>query len=67
MEGALGDKKGSGDVYEAELTHVSALAACAANMRVFDEKAWKSDVGRLTYFEDLFHSFTTVSLLWNHL
>ena len=53
VEGALGDKKGSGDVYEAELTHVSALAACAANMRVFDEKSWKSDVGYLAPFDSV--------------
>eukprot|EP00438_Fugacium_kawagutii_P016630 Skav205650 [mRNA] locus=scaffold458:158289:165391:+ [translate_table: standard] len=45
VEEALGGSKGSGDVYDAELSHVAALAACAANMRVFDESAWKSDVG----------------------
>ena len=41
---------GSGDVFDAELQHVAALAACAANMRVFDEGKWKSDVGPLEFF-----------------
>ena len=50
VEEALGDSKGSGEVFEAELQHVSALAACAANMRVFDEGKWKSDVGPLEFF-----------------
>ena len=53
VEEALGDKKGSGDVYEAELAHVSGLAACAANMRVFDESAWKKDVGYLAPFDSI--------------
>ena len=47
VEEALGGSMGSGDVFEAELQHVAALAACAANMRVFDEGKWKSDVGSL--------------------
>lgn len=51
VEEALGGSKGSGEVYDAELSHVAALAACAANMRVFDESAWKSDVGRPSALE----------------
>ena len=47
VEEALGSSMGSGDVFEAELQHVAALAACAANMRVFEEGKWKSDVGPL--------------------
>eukprot|EP00439_Symbiodinium_sp_Y106_P059383 s2085_g8.t1 len=50
---ALGSSAGSGDVFDAELTHVSALAACAANMRVFDEALWKSDVGYLPPFDSI--------------
>ncbi|CAK9004790.1 unnamed protein product [Durusdinium trenchii] len=53
VQDALGDKKGSGEVYEAELSHVSALAACAANMRVFDDSAWKKDVGYLAPFDSV--------------
>ena len=55
MEEAPGGAKGSGEVFEAELQHVSALAACAANMRVFDEGKWKSDVGYLETW--IFHGF----------
>ena len=50
---ALGGSAGSGDVFDAELTHVSALAACAANMRVFDEALWKTDVGYLAPFDSI--------------
>eukprot|EP00435_Cladocopium_sp_Y103_P050538 s442_g15.t1 len=53
VEEALGASKGSGDVFEAELQHVAALAACAANMRVFDEGKWKSDVGYLAPFDSV--------------
>lgn len=50
---ALGGSAGSGDVFDAELMHVSALAACAANMRVFDEALWKTDVGYLAPFDSI--------------
>ena len=53
VSSALGSDAGSGDVFEAELTHVAALAACAANMRVFDEGLWKSDVGYLAPFDSV--------------
>ena len=53
VEQALGAKKGSGDVYAAELSHVAALAACAANMRVFDSEGWKKDA-----FRAVFHGFS---------
>ena len=53
VSAALGGNASSGDVFETELTHVSALAACAANMRVFDANLWKKDVGCLAPFDSI--------------
>mmetsp|Transcript_5911 Transcript_5911/g.13184 ORF Transcript_5911/g.13184 Transcript_5911/m.13184 type:complete len:1046 (+) Transcript_5911:91-3228(+) len=50
LEEALG-KKGDGEVYDAVAAHVSALAATATNMRVFDSDAWKKSVGAVAPFD----------------
>ena len=40
MEEALGGSMGSGDVFEAELQHVAALAACASSTRASGSRMW---------------------------
>jgi len=51
LQGALGSK--ADEVDEVVMKHVAALAAMAANMRVFGSEEWKKDVGFLAPFPDV--------------
>jgi len=45
LKETLGDKASGDEAFEAMLTHVSALAATATNMRQFDAGEWKDGMG----------------------
>merc|ERR1719230_1460540 len=53
IKGALGDKAGSDETFEALAKHVAGCATMATNMMSFDPNAWKASVGSQAPFIDV--------------